>query len=105
MKKPDGSGRWKAAGTVVFNERGEVAIRKVKGGYGGYSYSFAKGRIEDGETDEQAARRETLEEMGHSGQLLEDLGIHSGDMSDTRFFLMRHEITDSTKVGSETDHV
>src|SRR5207247_3908935 len=98
MKKCYDGARWKATGTVVFNGKGEVSIRKVKESYGGYAYSFAKGRIDNAETDVEAARRETMEEMGHHGELLDDLGIHPGDMSDTHFFLMKHERTDPSKV-------
>lgn len=41
------------------------------------SWSFPKGHIEDGETKEETARREILEETGiESVQLIEDLGSY-----------------------------
>src|SRR5205823_1282428 len=47
-----------STGVLVLSDDGRVYIRKVKGGYGGYDWSFAKGRIEHGLSLEQNALKE-----------------------------------------------
>lgn len=54
----------RSAGGVVFRRAhdGQIQILLIKDSHDGWA--FPKGRIEDGETPVQAARRETLEEVG-----------------------------------------
>lgn len=49
----------KSCGCIVFNN-GKVLVIKQKNG----DYGFPKGHIEDGETEEECAYRETMEETG-----------------------------------------
>lgn len=97
--------KWKSAGGVVYNDKGEVSIRKVAGHYAGYDYSLPKGKIDDGESDEEAAHREILEESGHKGSIVADLGHHEGQSSSTHFFLVKHESSDPAKIDKETESV
>jgi 8-oxo-dGTP pyrophosphatase MutT (NUDIX family) len=60
------------AGGIVLGDHGTVAlVKSVNSG----SWLFPKGKIEEGETDEQAARREIAEETGITDlEYLDDLG-------------------------------
>ncbi len=98
--------KWSSAGTVTFNDKGEVAIVKPKGSFGGYSgYVFPKGRIDKGETPEVAAKRETLEESGHHADLLESLGEHEGTSSNTTYYLAKHTGSDPSIKDDEMEDV
>jgi 8-oxo-dGTP pyrophosphatase MutT (NUDIX family) len=56
----------KAAGIMFMTDAGETLLlkRSDAGDFGGY-WDFPGGKIEDGETAEEAAVRECLEETGH----------------------------------------
>lgn len=60
-----------AARTVIINEEGLVALIEAKGGI---YYKIPGGGIEDGETAEQAAKREAMEETGCDIQIIQKIG-------------------------------
>lgn len=84
-----------AAGGVLIDEHGRVLLRRPKDGYGGYAWTYPKGRVDAGETVEQAALREVREESGWDAEIVSQIsgpGAHGdfeGDTTVTRFFLMR----------------
>ena len=82
-----------------------VYIRKVKGGYGGYDWSFAKGRVEPGLSLEQNALKELKEEMGIEARIVGVLGDYPGDTGVTRFFIGEFAGGDITAFGPETEKV
>jgi 8-oxo-dGTP pyrophosphatase MutT (NUDIX family) len=87
-KKPE---KWISAGGVVLggiDDLDHVYIRKPSNNYG--PWAFAKGRIDDGETKEQAALREVEEEIGIVAKIIPGgyLGLAEGSMSHTHYFLM-----------------
>lgn len=53
-------------GGVIVSSRGEVLLREVSGHFGGYVWTFAKGKPEADEEPEHTALREVREETGHS---------------------------------------
>lgn len=61
----------KAARTVVFDREKRVAVLEVKGGM---YHKIPGGGIDEGETEEEAATREALEEAGCDVKLLQKLG-------------------------------
>ncbi len=62
---------------VLVNERGEVLLLKRHSkDLGGGKYGFPGGRIESGETTEQAIKREVFEETGISPTSLSLIGRH-----------------------------
>lgn len=81
-----------AYGGVVIDDTGErVLLREPRGHYGGYTWTFAKGRPERGESATDCARREICEELGCSvGDLRPIPGWFAGDTTATRFYLCRH---------------
>jgi len=80
-----------AFGGVVFNDAGKLMLREPTNHYGGYWWTFAKGRPNAGESPQEAALREVAEELGVEAEIVEPLPeIFRGDTSDTQFFLMRY---------------
>lgn len=79
----------KQAAGVVLIDNGMVLLRKPSGGFGGYEWTFSKGRPDPGETLEDAAVRETMEETGYECTLGPKIGTFSGTTTDTTFFLAR----------------
>ena len=51
---------WVGAGALVFNDLGQVLL--IRQNYGGRYYALPGGRVEAGETPQQAAVREVMEE-------------------------------------------
>lgn len=79
-----------AYGGVVVNAQGQVLLRRPRGGYGGYAWTWPKGRPEPGEAPEAAALRETLEETGVEAELVRPVpGAFEGDVTVTRLWVMR----------------
>jgi 8-oxo-dGTP pyrophosphatase MutT (NUDIX family) len=81
-----------AYGGVLIDDRGRVLLREPRRHFGGYVWTYAKGRAGEGETPERAARREVEEETGYRGELIACIpGVFQAEPTATRnvFFLMR----------------
>lgn len=76
-----------AAGTVIIDSEGRVLLRRPTGGYGGYAWTFAKGRVAAGEALEATAARESREETGWTCEVGDMIGDFLGSTSVTRFFI------------------
>jgi 8-oxo-dGTP pyrophosphatase MutT (NUDIX family) len=61
----------RAAGAVLENDAGELAVI-YRPKY--YDWTLPKGKLEPGETEEEAAVREVEEETGYTGELGDELG-------------------------------
>jgi len=78
-----------AYGGVVVDPNGRVLLRRPKGDFDGYVWTFPKGRPDAGETPEQTALREVKEETGYSAKVIRKLsGSFKGGTSVTEYFLM-----------------
>ena len=89
-------------GGIVKNKDQEILLRKPTGMFGGYSWTFPKGGVDEGETPEQAALREVLEETGVKGRVTGEFpGEFEGDTSSLRLFMMEAledgELTDEER--------
>ena len=92
-----------AAGGVVFDGAGRVLLVEPKGHFDGYVWTFPKGRPEPGESVEQAALREVLEESGVEARIVVAIpGLHEGGTTRTAYFLMTL-VTDTGRVGEESE--
>lgn len=78
-----------AYGGVLINDRGEVQLREPANHFGGYVWTFAKGRPDPGETPEQTALREVLEETGQAARIIALIPcVFAGTTTSTVLFLM-----------------
>lgn len=84
------SSKLKAAyGGVVINAAGRVLLREPTNHFGGYAWTFPKGKADPGETPEQAALREVQEETGCMARIVAPIpGDFAGDTSMNQYFLM-----------------
>lgn len=83
------AGRPRAFGGVVVDPQGRLLLREVANHFGGYVWSYAKGRPDQGEAPRQTAKREVLEEMGVDARILLPLpGTFGGTTTRNHFFLM-----------------
>ena len=114
------TGRPLSYGGVISNKEGKILLRKTaseeyyrsegksgkgKEGFGGYGWTFAKGRAEEGEMGTAAARREVLEETGVKGRITGEIpGVFSGSTTDTKLYLMEAE-GEPGAFGYETEEV
>ena len=103
-KKPE---KWISAGGVVLggeDDLDHVYIRKPANNFG--PWAFAKGRIDEGETQEQAALREVEEEIGIIAKIVPGgyLGSGEGSHSVTHYYLM-FAVRDLKRHDSETEKV
>src|SRR5688500_271755 len=78
-------GKWTSAGGVVLDARGRIALVRERGRTG---WTLPKGRLEPGETLEEAALREVREETGLRARITGYVGVHEGKRSFVHYFLM-----------------
>src|SRR3954468_23378542 len=86
-----GAGKWSSAGGVVIDERGRVALVRQRDRKGRWRWTLPKGRIDRGESPEQAALRELHEESGLRGRIIEPIAIHEGRLNFIHYFEMAIE--------------
>jgi ADP-ribose pyrophosphatase YjhB (NUDIX family) len=90
-----------AYGGVLINDLGQILLCKPRNEFDGYVWTFPKGRPESGETAEETALREVLEETGYNARIIDKLpGIHEGGTSLTQYFLM-HPTGGNGAIGGE----
>ena len=78
-----------AYGSVIISPEGKILLREPKDHFGGYAWTYAKGRPDPGETPEQAALRKVLEETGLKCHILSAIPIlFPGTTTSTAFFFM-----------------
>ena len=97
---------YRAAGGVVLDDAGRVLLIErwiTRNGQLGFEIRLPKGHVEEGETDEQAALRETCEETGYCGlAVTADLGEYLNEFILPEERVLRHEhfylmrLTDAT---------
>ena len=79
----------KAYGGVVINPSGQVLLREPAGHYKGDVWTFAKGKPKSGESPEQTALREVLEETGCRAEIVARIpGFFNGSRTSNEYFLM-----------------
>jgi 8-oxo-dGTP pyrophosphatase MutT (NUDIX family) len=80
----------KAYGGVVVDDFGRVLLREPAWHYNDQVWTFAKGGPKRGESPEQTALREVLEETGVQAQIVMKIpGVFAGATTSNEFFLMR----------------
>jgi len=80
----------RAFGGVVIDDLARVLLREPSWHYNGQVWTFAKGGPKRGESPEQTALREVLEETGVRAQIVVKIpGAYVGSATSNEFFLMR----------------
>ena len=88
--KPPAVPKAGAYGGVLIDEDGKVLLREVAGHFGGYVWTFAKGRPDPGEEPHQTALREVEEETGYQAIIIGSLPTtYGGTTVSTGFFIMQ----------------
>lgn len=83
-------GKWCSAGALVVEADASIWLFEPKNHYGGYNWTFPKGRIEPGMTPQQTAHKEVAEETGLTIEIA-CLGIdQERTASTTRYYLAKH---------------
>lgn len=78
-----------SAGVIVVEPDGRVWTFEPKGHFGGYERTLSKGRVDPGQTEQQAALRELWEETGLVGEITGDVGWYAGSTTLTHYFTAR----------------
>lgn len=80
-----------AYGGILLTRTGQILLREPANHYDGYVWTFAKGRPDPGDTPEQTALREVLEETGYQAEVVDVLpGLFQGGTTSNAYFVMRH---------------
>lgn len=103
-KRP--AGKKQSFGGVVVDDRGRVLLRRPRGGYGGYAWTFGKGEADRGESPEEPALREVREETGCIATIVAPIpGTFDGTTSTNTCWLMRPTGVTHPFDASETEAV
>ena len=92
----DDDGKWSSAGGVVYNAEGRIALVLQRDRSRRLRWTLPKGRIDPGETAEQAALREVHEESGLQTRIVGTLLVHEGPRHFTHYFEMQLVRDDGT---------
>jgi len=82
-------------GGVLINDAGRVLLRKPRGLHKTRVWTFAKGKLEEGETGEQTALREVFEETGVRAKIIRRIVVPPDEaaLSDEYFLMTPMEET------------
>jgi len=95
----------KAYGGVVFNDQGQVLLRKPSGEFDGYVWTFAKGRPKPGQGPEETALCEVQEETGLVCEIAARIpGSFEGGTTTNEYFLMK-PVRDTGTLDAETEEI
>lgn len=83
-----GDGKWTSAGGLVYDGAGRLALVRERKRSGERRWTLPKGKLEAGETLEQAALREVHEEAGVRARIRGYVGVHEGRRSFVHYFHM-----------------
>src|SRR5262252_7513451 len=88
IRRAQAPGKWTSAGGLVFDRDGRIALVCERRRSGGRRWTLPKGRLEAGETLEEAALREVHEEAGVRARIIGYVGVHEGKRSFIHYFHM-----------------
>lgn len=94
-----------AYGGVVFDDHRRVLLRKPKGEFDGYKWTFPKGRPGDGEVAEETALREVLEESGCKARIIGQVPGKFGGGTTENFYYLMEPVESGLKFDEETEAI
>lgn len=95
----------RAYGGIIIDPSGQVLLREPTGHYKGDVWTFAKGKPEFGESPEQTALREVLEETGYRAEIVAKIpGSFDSSRTSNEYFLMV-PLEDTKQFDEETQAV
>jgi len=93
-------------GVVMSEDRQRILLREPTNHFGGYVWTFAKGRPNPGESPEQCARREIEEELGCTVRDITWIpGWFAGDTTATKFLIGVYDQSTQPPQADETASV
>ena len=91
-----------AYGVLLVSTSGQTLLRKPSEGFGGYSWTFAKGQPNKYETPQETARRECVEETGYLCRLIGLLPQRYQGSTGTTVFFVGVPMGEQQPFGPET---
>ena len=92
-----------AYGGVLFDARGRTLLREPSDHFGGYVWTFAKGKPDAGESPEQTALREVREETGYTCRVIGAIPkAFAGSTQTTTAFFLMEPVGAQAEFGRET---
>jgi 8-oxo-dGTP pyrophosphatase MutT (NUDIX family) len=89
-ESPLGKSKKMSYGGVLLNGEKHVLLRRPKGDFDGYVWTFPKGKGEPGASPEDTALREVKEETGYTAEIVGKIpGQFEGGTGSTEYFVMR----------------
>jgi 8-oxo-dGTP pyrophosphatase MutT (NUDIX family) len=89
-KSPSPKPKKMSYGGVLLNDEKQVLLRRPKGDFDGYVWTFPKGKGEPGASPEDTALREVKEETGYTAEIVGKIpGQFEGGSGSTEYFVMR----------------
>lgn len=80
-----------AYGGILLTRTGQILLREPTNHFDGYVWTFPKGKPDAGETSDEAALREVLEETGYRAEILDTLpDVFLSGLSSNAYFIMRN---------------
>lgn len=92
----------RAYGGVLINEVGRVLLRKPKALHKARVWTFAKGKPEDGETAEQTALREVLEETGVRARIVRPVTAPGDEFENAEQYFLMEPLEETGQFDEET---
>ncbi len=91
---------------IAIKDNCFVLIKEYAAGMEHYELTFAKGKVDDGESWQQAVERESQEELGYFPQkvkLLKSVSLASGYMTHQTQIALAEDLIEKTAVGDEPE--
>jgi 8-oxo-dGTP diphosphatase len=89
----------------ILMDGNKILLREPSGHFGGYVWTFAKGRIEPGEDPQEVALREVFEETGYHARITHLIPKEFGGSTSTTVFFIMEAIGSPEPFGWETESI
>jgi len=105
MREPKPTANINGSGVLISEPDGRVWLVKPTNEFGGYRYTFPKGKLDKGLTLRDNAIKEALEETGLLVKIIGYAGDFAGDTGTTRYYHAKRIGGSPLNYGWETEAV